>query len=69
MDTRGKPRVEDRRVISGIVHVLRSGCRWKDAPFYGPRKTLFNCFVRWAHNASGSVSSSSFLEPADRRWR
>lgn len=25
--TRGKPRVDDRRVISGIVHVLKSGCR------------------------------------------
>ena len=48
-DTRGKPRVDDRRVISGIVHVLRSGCRWIDAPaVYGPRKTLYNRFVRWA---------------------
>ncbi|WP_202351551.1 IS5 family transposase [Mesorhizobium sp. 113-1-2] len=48
-DTRGKPRVDDRRVISGIVHVLRSGGRWVDAPdAYGPRKTLYNRFVRWA---------------------
>lgn len=48
-DTRGKPRVDDRRVISGIVHVLKSGCRWIDAPAtYGPRKTLYNRFVRWA---------------------
>ena len=48
-DTRGVPRVDDRRVISGIVHVLKSGCRWKDAPAcYGPRKTLYNRFVRWA---------------------
>ena len=48
-DTRGKPRVDDRRVISGIVHVLKSGCRWKDAPeAYGPHKTLYNRFVRWA---------------------
>jgi transposase len=31
-DTRGKPRVDDRRVISGIVHVLKSGGRWRDAP-------------------------------------
>jgi transposase len=29
---RGVPRVDDRRVISGIVHVLKSGCRWVDAP-------------------------------------
>jgi transposase len=48
-DTRGKARVDDRRVISGIVHVLRSGGRWVDAPaVYGPRKTLYNRFVRWA---------------------
>ena len=48
-DTRGKPRIDDRRVISGIVHVLKSGGRWADAPaVYGPRKTLYNRFVRWA---------------------
>ena len=48
-DTRGMPRVDDRRVISGIIHVLKSGGRWADAPdVYGPRKTLYNRFVRWA---------------------
>ncbi len=48
-DTRGVPRVDDRRVISGIIHVLKSGGRWADAPdVYGPRKTLYNRFVRWA---------------------
>lgn len=49
MDTRGNPRVDDWRVISGIVHVLKSGGRWIDAPLvYGPRKTLYNRFVRRA---------------------
>ena len=48
-DTRGKQRVDDRRVISGIVQVLKSGGRWVDAPpDYGPRKTLYNRYVRWA---------------------
>ena len=48
-DTRGKARVDDRRVISGIVHVLKSGGRWIDAPpDYGPKKTLYNRYVRWA---------------------
>lgn len=49
-DTRGKERVDDRRVISGIVHVLKSGGRWTDAPreVYGPKKTLCNRFVRCA---------------------
>lgn len=47
--SRGVRRVDDRRVISGIIHVLRSGGRWVDAPTsYGPRKTLYNRFVRWA---------------------
>jgi transposase len=46
---RGKPRVDDRCLISGIVHVLKSGGRWADAPaIYGPRKTLYNRFVRCA---------------------
>ncbi|MBB3905553.1 transposase [Methylobacterium brachythecii] len=49
-DTRGRERVDDRRVISGIVHELKSGGRWPDAPreIYGPKKTLYNRFVRWA---------------------
>src|SRR3954466_13910685 len=49
-DRRGKARVDDRRVISGIIHVLKSGGRWADAPreVYGPKKTLYNRFVRWA---------------------
>src|ERR1700754_3166062 len=48
-DVRGKDRVDDRRVISGILHVLRSGCRWKDCPpEYGPPTTIYNRFARWA---------------------
>jgi transposase len=42
-DTRGKPGVDDRGVISGIVHVLKSGGRWVDAPHvYGPREQHFS---------------------------
>ena len=48
-DVRGKERVDDRRVISGILHVLKSGCRWKDCPSeYGPPTTVYNRFARWA---------------------
>ncbi len=40
-DTRGVERVDDRRVISGIIHILKTGGRWVDAPRdqYGPHKT------------------------------
>jgi transposase len=45
----GARRVDDRRVLSGIVHVLRSGCRWQDCPaVYGPPTTVYNRFHRWA---------------------
>ena len=45
----GVLRVDDRRVISGIVHVIRNGLRWRDAPpVHGPHKTLYNRFVRWS---------------------
>ena len=45
----GVPRVDDRRVISGIVFVIRNGLRWRDAPKdYGPHKTIYNRFIRWS---------------------
>ena len=48
-DVRGVERADDRRVVSGIVHVLKSGCRWCDCPpEYGPPTTIYNRFVRWA---------------------
>ena len=63
-DVRGKERVDDRRVISGILHVLRSGCRWCDCPpEYGPPTTIYNRFARWAHRG---VWERLFRELADR---
>ena len=44
----GVARVDDRRVVSGIIYVLKHGLQWKDAPkAYGPHKTLYNRFRRW----------------------
>lgn len=45
----GAHRVDDRRVLSGIIHVLKAGCRWQDCPAaYGPSTTIYNRFNRWA---------------------
>lgn len=45
----GKPRVDDRRVLSGIIFINRNGLRWCDAPAeYGPHKTLYNRWKRWS---------------------
>jgi transposase len=45
----GRPRVDDRRVLSGIIFINRNGLRWRDAPReYGPAKTLYNRWKRWS---------------------
>ena len=60
----GVPRVDDRRVISGIIFVIRNGCRWRDAPGdYGPHKTIYNRFVRWSRLG---VFNKIFAELASR---
>ena len=58
----GIARVDDRRVISGIVFVIGNGLRWRDAPReYGPHKTIYNRFVRWSRL---SVFNKIFAELA-----
>jgi transposase len=45
----GKPRLDDRRVLSGIIFTSRNGLRWCDAPKeYGPPNTLYNRRKRWS---------------------
>jgi putative transposase len=47
--SRGVPRVDDRRIVSGIIFVIRNGLRWRVAPAaYGPPKTIYNRFIRWS---------------------
>ena len=46
---RGRLRVDDRRVLSGIIFINRNGLIWRDAPpKYGPPKTLYNRWKRWS---------------------
>jgi transposase len=65
-DVRGKKRVDDRRVLSGIVHALRCGGRWVDcADVYGPKKTLYNRFVRWSERGIWEGVFSALAGAAD----
>ena len=58
--SRGKPRVDDRRVLNGIFWVLRSGAPWRDLPdIYGPRTTCYNRFVRWRRSRGCGTSVGS----------
>ena len=46
---RGPERHDDRRILSGIMHVQKVGCRWKDCPSeYGPHKTALGFGFRLA---------------------
>jgi transposase len=70
----GARRVDDRRVISGIIHVLKVGCRWCDCPAdYGPSTTIYNRFNRWSRRRfwldlvealalSGAVTKSTAID-------
>ena len=63
--SRGRVRVDDRRVLSGIVYVIRNGLMWRDAPpGYGPHKTLRNRFVRWSRMGGAAQGSGD----AKHRW-
>ena len=49
MGRRGVKPANNRRAISGILHVLKYGCRWRDCPaVYGPHTTIYNRFNRWS---------------------
>lgn len=70
----GARRQDDRRVISGILHVLKIGCRWQDCPAdYGPSTTVYNRFNRWSRRrfwigllealaSSGAVTKSTAMD-------
>lgn len=60
----GIPRVDDRRIVSGIVYVIRNGLMWRDVPAgYGPHKTIYNRFIRWSRLG---VFNRIFAELASR---
>ena len=55
----GKPRVDDRRVLSGIIFINRNGLRWRDAPAaYGPHKTLYN---RWKRGSDKGIFAEMMI--------
>ena len=62
----GVPRVDDRKVVSGIIHVIRNGLRWRDAPsVYGPHKTLYNRLVRWSRMGVFDLIFKSLVAEGD----
>ena len=66
----GKPRVDDRRVLSGIIFINRNGLRWRDAPAeYGPHKTLYTVGSGGVTKASSRRSWPAWLPNTVKRRR
>ena len=66
----GARRKDDRRIISGIIHVLRSGCRWIDClAVYGPHTTVYNRFNRWSRRGRFQAIFDTLVQiaPKDKR--
>jgi transposase len=59
----GARRVDDRRVISGIIHMLKCGGRWQDCPReYGPPTTVYNRWNRWSRRGIWSRILAALTE-------
>jgi len=66
----GVPRVDDLRVISGIIFVLRRGLQWRDAPKdYGPHKTLYTRFIRWSRKGIFNKIFAALVEESGKADR
>src|ERR1700751_5315428 len=63
----GPARDDDRRIISGIIHMLQSGARWRDCPpEYGPYTTIYNRFNRWAKRGRWGTVFEALARGKDR---
>lgn len=63
---RGVRRADDRKVLIGIIYVIKHGLQWTDAPAeYGPRKTLYNRFRRWSENGVFERIFEELAKPQD----
>ena len=66
----GARRKDDRRIISGIIHVLRNFCRWQDCPaVYGPSTTVYNRFNRWSRSGRWLAIFEALLETVPKDVR
>src|SRR5207249_7611543 len=62
----GPRRKDDRRILSGIMHVLKVGCRWIECPKeYGPSKTIYNRFARWSERGIWQKIFACVAGPSD----
>lgn len=65
--TPGRPVVPYRRVLDGILYVLRTGCQWKAVPAaFGSGSTCHRRFQEWARDGTWRRLWGDQLERYDR---
>ena len=48
VDGRGRPRIDDRAILNGIMWIMRTGAQWKDMPDrYPSYQTCHRRFQEW----------------------
>ena len=51
--SRGRPWIDSRRIVDGVLYVLRTGCQWKAVPReYGSGSTVHRRFQRWVEEGA-----------------
>src|SRR5919205_3075050 len=67
---RGRPRVDDRRTINGVLWGLRTGARWADLPRrYGAASTCHLRLQRWQREGGWDRVWRALLRRLDERQR
>jgi transposase len=65
---RGRPRVDDRRTLNGVLYVLRTGCRWQDVPpEYGSSSTCWRRLKVWEEDGTWERIWHSLLTLLDEQ--
>ena len=64
----GRPNDDHRRIINGILWVLRTGAPWRDLPErYGPVGTVSSRFYRWREAGVWDQVLAALQAAADAR--
>ena len=64
----GRPNDDHRRIVNGILWVLRTGAPWRDLPErYGPVGTVSSRFYRWREAGVWDRALAALQAEADAR--
>jgi putative transposase len=62
----GRPRVDARKSLDGIIYRLRTGCQWNHLPpEFGDKTTVYRAFVRWEQKGIFDILWAILLTKCD----